>query len=71
MFYRWYRIFGVSERMFEKMKGTFDDDIIAFREESGIIHISKCMNIFEAWKMRRQIKKWNKESEHKLYLVRV
>lgn len=71
MFGSWYRIFGVSERMFEKMKGSFDDGIIAFKEEDGIIHISKHMNIFEAWRMRRQIKQWNKENEHKLYLVRV
>lgn len=66
----WYRIFGVTDKMYEKMKGTFDDGIIAFKEESGV-HIAKFMGVFEAWRMKRQIKKWNQENECKLYLVRV
>ena len=71
MFAKWYRIFGVSTEMYEDMKGTFDENILAYKEESGDIHVSAHLSIFEAWKMRRQMKRWNQENEQRLYLVRM
>lgn len=71
MFGRWYRIFGISSKMYEEMRGTFDENIAAYKDESGEVHISAYLTIFEALKLKRQIKSWNKEHERRLYLVKM
>lgn len=71
MFGRWYRIFGISSKMYEEMRGTFDENIAAYKDESGEVHVSAYLTFIEAWKLRRQMKSWNKKNEHRLYLVKM
>lgn len=70
MFTGWYKIEGITTEMFEANKGDLRPDVIAWKNGDTVEARIMC-NVFEAIKLKLQIKKWNQESEHKFALVRM
>lgn len=67
---RWYRILGITPEMYKAMEGTFLDEIIAYMDGNKV-HVTVPLTLFEAAKLKREIKKFNQVSENKLELVRM
>lgn len=67
---RWYRILGITPEMYKAMEGTFLDSIIAYMDGNNV-HVTVPLTLFEASKLRREIKKFNQEKSEHLELIRM
>lgn len=70
MFERFYEIKGITVEMYEAMKGTFRDEFLVWRDDYRV-HAHARLSILEAFKLRREITKYNLLNDIELQLVRV
>ena len=72
MFNAWYSLRGVSRELFEGWKDVLREDILWWEDEVGKIHMRMNLNIFQAMKMKRDVKAFNElHSEMQLELVKL
>ena len=67
---RMYKIFGITDEMYEAMKGTFMDEILIYEDLRGKKHYRIVLTWCQMLIMRYRIWKFNKNSIHKLRLQR-
>ena len=64
---RWYTLTGVTERQLKEWGDQIDDRFDIVRRRDGEIRLMIKLNIFEANKLRLQIKWYNMKSDYKYY----
>lgn len=67
MFTKWYRIEGITKGMYEANKDDLRKDIVVWLDGDKV-EARIMLNLLEAFKMNKEIMKYNKTSEHKMYL---
>ena len=72
MFNAWYSLRGVSRELFEEWKDVLREDILWWEDETGDVHMRINLNIFQAIKMRNDIRAFNEMHDTtKLNLVKL
>ena len=72
MFNAWYSLRGISRELFEGWKDVLREDILWWEDESGDVHMRINLNVFQAIKMRKDIRAFNEMHDiTKLELVKL
>ena len=63
MFSKWYAIKGITSEMYNEWKDNMRQDILAFEDGKGVVHIHIKLTLIEALWMRHLIYRNNKRQD--------
>lgn len=63
MFSKWYAIKGITSEMYNEWKGNMRQDILAFEDSKGVVHIHIKLTLIEALWMKHLIYRNNKRQD--------